>query len=466
MAGTPLPVPPGRDSSELVARAIAEVRGSNAVTIGWLRVAVRASLLAVWAVALHRADTGGPLDAQVGLVNNAIALVLAGGVLVALRRRPTRPVIAVGAASDFVFTGIAAWVAVARPTGGALSATLFVVAFQVILLWASQTLHRVAIVPLAVATVLYEGALAWRGGLSPSVTAVLVTLFSAFAASVVIIGDRLVELAVRAALEARAGELSRRHAEEMERAKLQLEAARAETEALSTLIVHDLRNPLASIMANLDLLRREVSEAQPLAREALGIASAEVDRLAAMAGDLLLVSRLEQGLQPTRTPLDVPALLQEVARAMGPVVASSGATLAVHADGVGEAWLDPSLVRRLLENLVVNAAGHVKLGDRVELAAEADGPRVLLAVRNSGPPVPAEARPHLFDKGFTRNRRAWHHAGLGLHLCRLVAERHGGKIALVERAGWNVSFEAELSAAAPAAEAAERALADAPRATG
>jgi two-component system heavy metal sensor histidine kinase CusS len=100
------------------------------------------------------------------------------------------------------------------------------------------------------------------------------------------------------------------------------------------------------------------------------------------------------------------------------------------------------MARRLLENLVANAVRHVGAGDRVELAAEVEGGLLRLAVRNSGPPVPPEARARLFEKHSTHGRRAWHNAGLGLHLCRLVAEGHGGRIGLVERPGWNVSFEA------------------------
>jgi len=82
-------------------------------------------------------------------------------------------------------------------------------------------------------------------------------------------------------------------------------------------------------------------------------------------------------------------------------------------------------------------------GDRVELAAEG-GERLRLAVRNSGPPVPPEVRARLFERHATHGRRAWHNAGLGLYLCRLAAEAHGGSIALADRPGWNVSFEVEI----------------------
>ena len=59
-------------------------------------------------------------------------------------------------------------------------------------------------------------------------------------------------------------------------------------------------------------------------------------------------------------------------------------------------------------------------------------------------PIPPEARTKLFEKYATKGRREWHNAGLGLYLCKLVAEAHRGTIALVDRKGWSVSFEALL----------------------
>jgi len=106
------------------------------------------------------------------------------------------------------------------------------------------------------------------------------------------------------------------------------------------------------------------------------------------------------------------------------------------------AALDPDLTVRLLENLVTNALRHVGDGHRIELASEKTGDGVRLAVRNSGPPVPADARDKIFEKYVTKGRREWHNAGLGLYLCRLVAEAHGGRMELVDRPSWSVSFEA------------------------
>jgi signal transduction histidine kinase len=133
-----------------------------------------------------------------------------------------------------------------------------------------------------------------------------------------------------------------------------------------------------------------------------------------------------------------------VARAASLRAADREVTVEVEADPDLMAPLDLDLARRLLENLAGNALRFVDRGGRVELAAWSDGAALVLAVRNTGPVVPEAVRPHLFQKHATGELRQLHNAGLGLYLCRLVAEAHGGRMALADTPGWPVAFEARL----------------------
>ena len=108
------------------------------------------------------------------------------------------------------------------------------------------------------------------------------------------------------------------------------------------------------------------------------------------------------------------------------------------------ASLDRELVERVLDNLLSNALRFVKAGDRVELSAAQEEGRLVLRVRNSGAPLPAELRPILFNRFSTQGARGRGNAGLGLYFCRLVAEAHGGSIALEDAPGWNVTFAIRL----------------------
>jgi signal transduction histidine kinase len=94
---------------------------------------------------------------------------------------------------------------------------------------------------------------------------------------------------------------------------------------------------------------------------------------------------------------------------------------------------------------VLNALDFVRPGGKIEVAACQEGAELVLAVRNTGEPVPTQARARLFQKGAVqRGSRQKHNLGLGLYLCRLVAVAHDGSISLRDEPGWATAFVARL----------------------
>jgi signal transduction histidine kinase len=222
---------------------------------------------------------------------------------------------------------------------------------------------------------------------------------------------------------------------------------RERAEDLAELVVHDLKNPLAVVLSNVTVALDAVARIPGLAeeREALYVAQVEAVRLSGMIGDLLVLPRLEQGELGGHFATErIRDLLEAIARATELRAAANDLRLVVEAPPELVAWIDAFLVRRMVENLVSNALRHASRGGRVELSAQVDGGRLRLAVRNDGPGIAAEIRPRLFEKYATHGPGDHQNSGLGLYLCRVVAELHGGRIGLVEREGWSVSFEAEL----------------------
>jgi signal transduction histidine kinase len=216
--------------------------------------------------------------------------------------------------------------------------------------------------------------------------------------------------------------------------------------ALAQLVVHDLRNPLAAVSALVSVVEERIAGAAGLEQEAedLRVARAECRRISRMLSDLLVLSRIERKrLHPHRAATPVRKLLDDVACAIAARVAASGVLVLVEADAT-VAPLDRELVRRLLDNLAENALRHVHAGDSIQLAAHAEGGKLLrIAVRNTGPEVPARVQRKLFRADLLSDDGAGG-TGLGLYVCRLVAEAHAGSISLVTRAGWSVSFEVVL----------------------
>ena len=234
---------------------------------------------------------------------------------------------------------------------------------------------------------------------------------------------------------------------DLEEQQQRLVIAQRESETLTSLLVHDMKQPLSSVLALVELAASDLVSlpgGAPLMKD-LEMARTQAQRLLAMIGDLLAVSRLEKGtLEPRPEPTAVGPLLQAVAaQAVG-----SRAQVSVRAEADLVVPLDRALAERMLENLMSNALAFVKPGGAVELSAARVGDDLVLAVKNDGPAVPIEARPNLFEK-FSHRPGDRHSSGLGLYFCRLVAEAHRGRIALDADATFAVAFVARLPAAGP-----------------
>ena len=231
---------------------------------------------------------------------------------------------------------------------------------------------------------------------------------------------------------------------ELEEQHQRLVIAQREAEVLASLLVHDMKQPLSSVLALLELSAAEVAQlggSAPLQRD-LEMAREQSERLLAMIGDLLAISRLEKGqLEPKPAPLQIGALLADVVRR----APRTKARLSVVAADDLVVHLDRELTERMVENLLSNALSFAGPAGAVELSALQSGGELVLSVKNDGPPVSIARRKGLFEKlvpdGVHR-----HNAGLGLYLCRLVAEAHRGRIGLETDPRFAVAFVVRLPA--------------------
>lgn len=204
-----------------------------------------------------------------------------------------------------------------------------------------------------------------------------------------------------------------------------LEAKRALLLAIS----HELRSPLTRARLNTELLP-ETPEVHPQ-REALLRDLAEMRDLVT---DLLESERLGQGHAALHLELtDLGALAQEVVAQQVAGQAGSRVQLDI-APGLPELRLDRTRMRLLLRNLLDNAQRHSATADqppRLQLRAEGQG--IALCVRDYGPGVDEAALPHLtepFYRPDAARERATGGVGLGLYLCKLVAQAHGAHFSL------------------------------------
>lgn len=209
----------------------------------------------------------------------------------------------------------------------------------------------------------------------------------------------------------------------------------AQKEELTALVVHDLKNPLSSVIPNATLLARDAR----LAPDARGIAA---DILTSSKGmlrlvmNLLDISRAEDGaLVPRKEAIDVSALIEEVRGELTSRAAQEGRRFGVSMlQRAGVVQADRDLLKRVIQNLADNALKYTPKGGaiRIEAHPDPDGKHLELRVCDDGPGIPEANRATIFEKYSRLDRDATNHhtgsRGLGLTFCRLAVEAHGGKI--------------------------------------
>ena len=216
---------------------------------------------------------------------------------------------------------------------------------------------------------------------------------------------------------------------------------------LMAAVSHELRTPLTRMRLHTELLREE--GADPSRIDALERDIASVDGL---VEELLESARLDQGvLALQRGPVDLYALFQD---ALGAVDLGSR-PVTVEVEPGATAWADHKRLRRVLTNLLSNVARYTPAETAVSVSSGLDQDATWVEVADRGPGVAAESLDRLFDPFFreetSRSRRTGG-LGLGLMLCRQIAEAHGGHITARNRPGGGLAVRLEVPLA-PAAEA-------------
>jgi signal transduction histidine kinase len=216
------------------------------------------------------------------------------------------------------------------------------------------------------------------------------------------------------------------------------------------MIVHDLKTPLSSVLATLEMARDGDFGAltDPQAR-ALSDAEGKAEDLLALIEDLLEVARIEeQTITLTPEPIAPAALLAEIVYDWALRFQQEGASATADAaDDAPVFSADKVLVKRVLSNLVQNAITHSSGPVQLVLAARNDANGILLMVSDNGPGIPPEYQEIIFRK-FERvrspNAPRVRSSGLGLTFCRLAVEAHGGRIWVKSAEGEGSTFYIQL----------------------
>jgi signal transduction histidine kinase len=230
------------------------------------------------------------------------------------------------------------------------------------------------------------------------------------------------------------------------------EANRLKTEFV-TVVTHELRSPLTSIVGYLDLLLEEEGREAAETREAyLQIIKRNTDRLLELINDLLDIARLEAGkLELKRAPLDLEGLIQEVSGALRLQIEAKGQHLHLDlATSLPVVTGDPERFTQILLNLASNAHKYTPQGGSITIATRAERTGVCIAVQDTGIGLSSEEQQQLFTKFFRAQHplvREVGGTGLGLAIARALVELHGGTLTVVSAPGQGSTFNVTLPTA-------------------
>ncbi|HYR54960.1 MAG TPA: ATP-binding protein [Myxococcaceae bacterium] len=229
-------------------------------------------------------------------------------------------------------------------------------------------------------------------------------------------------------------------------------------ESLLANVSHDLKNPLTTIKAYLNMLeRRKLGEITDRQLNALQVCERNANRLLRMINDLLLVSRLKHGrMQLNERPFGLKELAQEVVQSLSNTADQAGVGLLI--PPCTEAYVrgDRDRIAEAIGNVVENAIHHSPAGKPVEIkvSSSASGLAVV-TVADHGAGIAEANRERIFDPfyrartltGRSRSR------GLGLPIAARIVQQHGGRIELISKPGEGACFQIHLPVFAAAAVA-------------
>lgn len=224
-------------------------------------------------------------------------------------------------------------------------------------------------------------------------------------------------------------------------------------------VAHELRTPLTSLRMAIHLsVEGAAGELTPKQLDILGAAREDCERLQTIVDDLLDLARFQSGrVQLERRPTAPAALVDAAIDAHQSEADGRRVRLVAHVTPSLDAVpVDPARVQLVFANLVSNALRHTPAGGTITLAADPAGDRVRFSVSDTGPGIPPEHLPLVFDRFYRVPGTTSDGAGLGLSIAREIVDAHGGEIHAESPPGGGARFWFDLPAGEPDGRASLR----------
>ncbi len=211
---------------------------------------------------------------------------------------------------------------------------------------------------------------------------------------------------------------------------------------------HELRTPLTSLALRLEMLQSYQDRDPALAQSYLPQMERDVQHLRDLVDHLLTLAAVEEQDRATWQAVDLAPMLYEVADSVAPLARQAGQTLSVDVP----AHLPPVLahaaeMRVVVRNLLDNAVKYTPSGGHVTLSAGVSSSWLTIRVADTGPGIPSDALPHIFERFYRGNGKAARRAegtGLGLALVETIVAAHHGRVSVSSEVGKGSVFTVTL----------------------
>jgi PAS domain S-box-containing protein len=224
-----------------------------------------------------------------------------------------------------------------------------------------------------------------------------------------------------------------------ERKRMETEARQAarDREVLLSIVSHDLKNPLAAILLNADILGRILPEGDDKARRRAESIRQTALRMAQLVHDLLDITRMQAGrLALTPEPLRLRSLINETLEAHETLAAPKGLHLGCQVQSdLPEIMADRARLQQVLANLIGNAVKFTPDHGSIHVKACRQDDHILVAVKDTGPGIAPEQQAHVFSRFWQPQESRHQGSGLGLAIAKGIVVAHGGEIWLQSTVG-------------------------------
>ncbi len=209
-------------------------------------------------------------------------------------------------------------------------------------------------------------------------------------------------------------------------------------------VSHELRTPLTGIRGMVEPLIDGCYDTEEERLECYRIIWKETMRLEKLVGEMLDMSRLQDGrVQVELEPLELPGILEAAVRGMKPIAEEAGVELSVSTDGTKLACLgNEDRITQVLVILIDNALSFTPRGGSVTVFARDGGEEVLVGVRDTGCGIEPKDLPLIFERFYKvdKSRMGTEGTGLGLSIAKLLTQLMGGDIAVKSEVGVGSEF--------------------------